>query len=282
MSQNFDQYAVWGNPIAQSQSPRIHQLFAAQCGELLQYDAKCGDLVKFEQELAQFFAQGAKGCNITAPFKQRAFAFADEKSERAQAAQACNTLKKLDDGRLFADNTDGIGLVTDLQRLNWLKEKQNILILGAGGAAQGVLLPLLQANQRIILANRTLTNAQNVAQRFTPFGEIHAVAFDAIPNLDFDLIINATSAGLHAQTPPISAKILARARAVYDMQYAKNTNTPFLAFAKSLNVAHYADGLGMLVAQAAHSFALWRAVMPDFFQVYQQLKQEMKNETNAL
>ena len=160
-------YAVWGNPIAQSKSPLIHRLFAKQTQQTMEYVAKLGDLESFEQQLQAFFAEGAQGCNITAPFKERAYALAEEHSERAKLAEACNTLKKLANGKLYADNTDGIGLVTDLQRLGWIQPQQRILILGAGGATKGVLLPLLEAQQQIVLANRTLEKAQQLARTIT-------------------------------------------------------------------------------------------------------------------
>lgn len=269
----MDHYAVWGNPIAQSQSPLIHRLFAEQTRQNLDYVAKLGDLANFEQQLADFFAEGAKGCNITAPFKERAFQLADVKSERAQMAGACNTLKKQDDGKLYADNTDGIGLVTDLARLGWLKAHQRVLILGAGGATQGGLLPLLQAHQHIVLANRTLEKAKALAAQFQPYGEIRACAMNAIPVQDYDLIINATSAGLSSNTAAFDPAILTRAHAFYDMQYAKGTDTPFIALCRAQGANNVADGFGMLVAQAAHSFALWRGVMPDFARVYAKLSE---------
>lgn len=269
-----DQYAVWGNPIAQSKSPLIQTLFAAQTQQNMEYVAKLGDLDAFEQQLADFFAQGSKGCNITAPFKERAYRLADQHSERARLAEACNTLKKLDDGTLYADNTDGVGLVTDLARLNWLKPDQRVLILGAGGATKGVLLPLLQAQQNIVLANRTLAKAQDLAEKFQSYGTIQAVAMDAIPLQSYDLVINATSAGLSGHTAAVSDEILKLGRAFYDMQYAKGSDTPFIAHCKTLGLHNVSDGFGMLIAQAAHSFRLWRAVMPDFEAVYRQLKRE--------
>lgn len=258
-----DQYTVWGNPIAQSKSPQIHKVFAQQTLQDMEYAAMLGDLDNFEQQLHNFFQQGGKGCNITAPFKERAYAIADEYSERALTAEACNTLKRLDDGRLYADNTDGAGLVSDLQRLGWLKPNQSMLILGAGGATKGVLLPLLQAQQNITISNRTLSKAQALADKFRPYGAIQAVALTEIPVQRFDVVINATSLGLQGKTAEINSDILRLAGAVYDMQYAKQTDTPFVALAKSLGVKNIADGFGMLVGQAAHSFALWRGVMPD-------------------
>ena len=269
-------YAVWGNPIAQSKSPLIHRLFATQTQQTMEYVAKLGDLEDFEQQLQAFFAEGAQGCNITAPFKERAYAIAEEHSERAKLAEACNTLKKLSNGKLYADNTDGIGLVTDLQRLGWIQPQQRILILGAGGATKGVLLPLLETQQQIVLANRTLEKAQQLADKFKPYGTIEAVEMDAIPVQTYDLVINATSAGLSGHTAAVDDSILSLARACYDMQYAKGSDTPFIAYCKSLGLNNVSDGFGMLVAQAAHSFYLWRGVMPDFVTIYEQLKKDME------
>ena len=268
----MDLYAVWGNPIAQSKSPLIQSQLAAQTHQTMEYIAKLGDLDAFEQQLLAFFDEGAKGCNITSPFKERAYQLADEYSQRAKLAEACNTLKKLDDGKLYADNTDGIGLVTDLQRLNWLHPNQRILILGAGGATKGVLLPLLQAQQNIVLANRTFSKAKELAERFQPYGNIQAASMDAIPLQTYDVVINATSAGLSGVTAPVDVAILKLGSAFYDMQYAKDTDTPFVALCKSLGLTNVSDGFGMLVAQAVHSFHLWRGVMPDFVAVYEQLK----------
>ena len=271
----MDLYAVWGNPIAQSKSPLIQSQLAAQTHQTMEYIAKLGDLDAFEQQLLAFFEDGAKGCNITSPFKERAYQLTDEYSQRAKLAEACNTLKKLDDGKLYADNTDGIGLVTDLERLNWLRPNQRVLILGAGGATKGVLLPLLQAQQNIVLANRTFSKAKELAERFQPYGNIQAASMDAIPLQTYDVVINATSAGLSGVTAPVDAAILKLGSAFYDMQYAKGADTPFIALCKSLGLTNISDGFGMLVAQAVHSFHLWRGVMPDFVAVYEQLKKEM-------
>ena len=270
-------YAVWGNPIAQSKSPLIHRLFAKQTQQTMEYVAKLGDLDHFEQQLQAFFAAGAQGCNITAPFKERAYAIAEEHSERAKLAEACNTLKKLSNGKLYADNTDGIGLVTDLQRLGWIQPQQRILILGAGGATKGVLLPLLEAQQQIVLTNRTLEKAQQLADKFKPYGTIEAVAMDTIPAQTYDLVINATSAGLSGYTASVDTEILRLGAAFYDMQYDKGSDTPFIALCKSLGLTNVSDGFGMLVAQAAHSFHLWRDVMPDFVEVYEQLNKVIDN-----
>lgn len=266
----MNKYAVWGNPIMQSKSPQIQQQFAAQYNIKLQYDRMLGDEVRFEQQLKDFFAAGGDGCNITAPFKERAFRLADQHSERCLTAEACNTLKKMPNGQLYADNTDGAGLVSDLQNLGWLQPQQQILIIGAGGASKGVLLPLLQAKQRISLANRTLDKAQKLVQKFQQYGEIQALDWDRIVDQHFDLVINATSVGLQGKAVTISSNILQKCGAVYDMQYCKDGDTPFLALAKQYGVQQTKDGIGMLIGQAAHAFQLWFGVMPDTSLLFKQ------------
>lgn len=265
------QYAVWGNPIAQSKSPLIHQLFAQQTDRQLTYVAKLGDIEQFEQQLIEFFQSGASGANITAPFKERAFTLADEHSDVALQAEACNTLKRLPDGRLFGDNTDGVGLLADLQRLGWIKPNQKILILGAGGATKGVLLPLLQAEQQITIYNRTFDKAVLLAERFAKFGQIEPACWEQIITQSFDIIINATSLGLQGQYVALPQAMLKQSR-VYDMQYAPNMMTPFLQYAVEQGAIFYQDGLGMLVYQAAYAFKLWEGVMPDVLPVLTQLK----------
>lgn len=270
----MNHYAVWGNPIAQSKSPRIHQLFAEQYNKTISYERKLGDETKFEQQLTQFFADGAKGANITAPFKERAFALADFHSEASLQAEACNTLKRLEDGRLYADNTDGLGLSADLKRLGWLKEGQNVLILGAGGATKGVLYPLLQAKQKIWIYNRTQEKAQQLAEKFAKFGHIQTACWEDFTEQSFDLIINATSLGLQGKCVELPPELLIHSN-IYDMQYAKEMNTPFLSYAKQCGATACQDGLGMLVGQAAFAFELWENVFPQTETVLATLKEEM-------
>lgn len=270
----MNHYAVWGNPIAQSKSPRIHQLFAEQLNKTICYERELGDEAQFEQQLAQFFSEGAKGANITAPFKERAFALADLHSEACRQAEACNTLKHLEDGRLYADNTDGLGLTTDLKRLGWLKEEQNVLILGAGGATKGVLYPLLQAKQKIWIYNRTEEKANQLAEKFAKFGQIQTACWADFNEHSFDLIINATSLGLQGKCVELPPTLLTQSK-IYDMQYAKEMNTPFLHYAKNCGATNCQDGLGMLVEQAAFAFELWESVFPDTETVLATLKEEM-------
>lgn len=272
----MNHYAVWGNPIAQSKSPQIHQFFAEQTARNVCYTAKLGDEQQFEMQLKQFFAEGAKGANITAPFKERAFKLADEHSEGCLLAEACNTLKRLDDGRLYADNTDGFGLCSDLNRLGWLEPNQRVLILGAGGATKGVLFPLLKAKQQITIYNRTLEKAVHLAEKFAKYGNIQIASLEQIAEQEFDLVINATSLGLQGKYVPIAAHLLKDA-AVYDMQYAPNMQTPFLNYARDCGALRYQDGLGMLVGQAAFAFKLWENEFPDIEIALVKLKFEMEN-----
>lgn len=271
----MNQYAVWGNPIKQSKSPRIHCLFAEQTGKAIEYNAELGDEQAFESELTAFFARGAQGANITAPFKERAFELADLYSERCLQAQACNTLKRLEDGRLYADNTDGAGLVADLQRLGWLRENQQVLILGAGGATKGVLYPLLQAKQQLVIYNRTQEKAVELAEKFAKFGNIQTACWEELSHQSFDLIINATSLGLQGKCVELPSHLFPNAK-IYDMQYAPNQATPFLNYARKNGANECQDGLGMLVGQAACAFELWEGVMPNVLPVLDVLQTEMQ------
>lgn len=270
----MNHYAVWGNPIKQSKSPRIHQLFAEQTGKEICYVAELGDEAQFEQQLTAFFQNGAKGANITAPFKERAFAIADLHSETCLQAGACNTLKRLSDGRLYAENTDGLGLTADLKRLGWLYENQRMLILGAGGATKGVLFPLLQAKQNITIYNRTHEKALELAEKFAKFGQIQATCWQEICAGKFDVIINATSLGLQGRCVELPMEVLEGAK-VYDMQYAVNQETPFLNYARRNGAKNCEDGLGMLVGQAAYAFELWEETLPKIEPVLKALQKEM-------
>ncbi len=262
-----DRYAVWGNPITHSLSPHIHNTFATLTNQTLIYEKKCGSLVNFEQEITQFFKDGAKGCNITAPFKQRAFALATIHSERALQAKSCNTLKILENGKLYADNTDGWGLIMDLQRLNWLKPAQNVLILGAGGATQSVLDALLKAKQHIFLANRDIEKAQALVEACKELGNLQAIKLQDIPQHGYQLCINATSLGLNGEDFTLLDQWACQIPHFYDMQYRLNADTPFLAKVKSFATNAGVDGLGMLIAQGAESFKLWRGVTVDWLRV---------------
>ncbi|MEH0874105.1 shikimate dehydrogenase [Pectobacterium cacticida] len=267
-------FAVFGNPIAHSKSPRIHELFAAQTGITLTYERVLASLDDFEQMLRQYFLDGAWGANVTAPFKERAFAEADEHSERAALAGAVNTLKRLSDGRLFGDNTDGIGLLSDLQRLALVKPSDRVLLVGAGGAARGVIQPLLSYGCTVVLTNRTFSKADDLVKVFSGVGEIKAVALDELHSQSFDLIINATSSGIYDSIPNLPPELISSKTCCYDMFYLPQL-TPFLSWCVQHGATRYADGLGMLVGQAAHAFKLWHGVMPDVEPVIDLLEQEL-------
>lgn len=267
-------YAVFGNPIAHSKSPQIHQLFAQQQGKEIEYTRILADdnPSTFANAIRDFFAQGGQGANITVPFKQYAFELADELSERAQSAGAVNTLLLLEDGRLRGDNTDGIGLVRDIQEnLAISFHNKTVLILGAGGATRGVILPILaQQPKQIIIANRTESKAIELAESFG----IHAISFAETANIRPDIIINATSSGLHGELPAIAPQIFADTELVYDMVYG-NELTHFLKWAQQNGAKKVADGLGMLVCQAGESFRLWRDWTPQTTPVIATMREMM-------
>ena len=270
----MDAFAVFGNPIHHSKSPFIHKMFAQQMKIAHPYGRVLAPLDEFVSTLDAFFAAGGKGANVTVPFKEQAFACADELTERAALAGAVNTLKRLDDGRLLGDNTDGTGLLSDLERLNLIRPRDRILLLGAGGGARGALLPLLSLDCPVTIANRTVSRAQQLAELFCHTGSVSAVSMDALEGHEFDLIINATSSGLDGSVPPIPVSLLGERVRCYDMFYQKGL-TPFLEWCSQNGIRRYADGLGMLVGQAAHAFLLWHGVLPQTEPVINALKQEM-------
>ena len=268
-----DRYAVFGNPIAHSKSPRIHRLFAAQTGQDIVYNALLVPLHSFARAVADFQALGGRGANVTVPFKQEAWALAAERSPRAQRAGAVNTLIRRDDGGWYGDTTDGVGLVRDLCINHGVElAGRRVLLLGAGGAARGVLEPLLtERPQQLVIANRTLTKAQELAQTFADLGALRASSFDALRSESFDVIINATAAGLHGEVAPLPAGVIAPRGCAYDMMYG-DTPTDFVRWAQQQGAAQAYDGLGMLVEQAAESFYLWRGVRPETAPVIEQLR----------
>lgn len=268
------QFAVFGNPIKHSKSPRIHQLFAKNCGIDLGYETRLVPINDFESTISAFFAGGAAGANITLPFKERAYALCDELTERAASAGAVNTIKKLSDGCLLGDNTDGIGLLSDLQRLNMIKPGYRVLLIGAGGAARGVILPLLSFGCELVITNRTHAKAELLANLFSSVGKIEVSELSKLTGSQFDVIIHATSSGVNGDIPPLCSTLVSKDTACYDMFYQSDL-TPFLNWAASHGVSHYADGLGMLVGQAAHAFYLWNGIMPDIGNVLIELRKDL-------
>jgi len=250
-----DRYALIGNPVAHSKSPFIHTEFARATGQDLQYGLLEAPLDGFAATVDRFRSAGGKGANVTVPFKEEAFRLCKQVSERARVAQAVNTLV-LDNG--FGDNTDGVGLVKDLSvHLGFPPSGKSILLLGAGGAAQGVIGALLESGaSRLVIANRTVARATEVARRFSG---VIGCGFEGLAG-EFDLIINATSMGLSDAAPPMPAELFNKNALAYDMVYGRET--PFLAAARKAG-ARTSDGLGMLVEQAAESFFVWRGVRPE-------------------
>lgn len=259
-----DQYAVIGHPVDHSRSPAIHTAFAKQTGEDIAYERLPAPIDGFAETAGAFFSNGGRGLNVTLPFKGQACAFVDTLTERARNAQAVNTIAVQDDGRILGDNTDGAGLVRDLCHNQGLSlETMRVLMLGAGGAVQGVLGPLLAlAPRQLVIANRTAEKAAALARHFSDSGDIHGTGLDAIGDYaPFDLIINGTAASLADDLPPLPDNALASEGEAYDMLYADEP-TPFMRWAQAHGARHVADGFGMLVEQAAESFSLWRGMHP--------------------
>ncbi len=262
-----DRYAVIGNPIAHSRSPRIHALFAAQTGQDLTYEAILAPLDGFAATLQAFAAAGGRGVNVTVPFKEEAWRLAGRRSPRAEAAGAANTLSFDGDG-IAADNTDGAGLVRDLSdNLGITLAGKRILLLGAGGAARGVILPLQDAKPaELTIANRTADKAVALAATFPGTA---GCGFPALAGRSYDVVINATSAGLADAALPLADELFAPGCVAYEMVYGRET--PFMAQARRSGV-RVADGLGMLVEQAAEAFFVWRGIRPDTAPVLREMR----------
>ncbi len=272
---SIDRYAVFGHPIKHSKSPRIHRLFAEQTGQTLEYTAQEVPAEQFETAVARFFAEGGKGLNCTVPLKELAWAYADHKTERAHLSKAVNTLALQPDGSILGDNTDGIGLATDLTVNHGIALSGiRILILGAGGASRGIILPILeQVPQSLVIANRTVDKAVKLAAEFHGKGPITGCGFDDLENRQFDLILNATSASLSGSVPPLPTGLLATGGNCYDLAYG-NEPTAFVRWGLENHAAKSLDGLGMLVEQAAEAFFIWRGVRPKTRPVIELLNSE--------
>ena len=261
-----------GNPIKHSKSPQIHKAFAEQTDQELSYVATLVEPENFQQAVKSFQRDGGKGLNVTVPFKQQAYEFADELSERAELAKAVNTLIFQKNGVIKGDNTDGVGLIRDIiNNHDGRIADKRVLVIGAGGAVRGVLGPLLAEKPRqIVIANRTLEKAISLAEDFAPYGNIEACAFNRLQG-PFDWIINGTAASLQGEIPPLPEQIIDGNTRCYDMMYSKDV-TPFNRWALERGAKAAYDGLGMLVEQAAESFRLWRGVMPATQMVIKELK----------
>lgn len=269
-----DRYAVVGHPVSHSLSPTIHSRFADQTGEELEYGRLEPPEDGFAEAATAFFADGGRGLNVTVPFKAEARGWCDRVSDRAKRAGVVNTLTLQANGWVAGDNTDGVGLVRDLTvNLDIGLAGVRILLVGAGGAARGVLEPLLdEMPADIVITNRTAARAEDLAGEFADDGPVRGCGFEALDHEPaFDVIINASAASLGGALPPIPATTVARGATVYDMMYGPKAE-PFLVWGRDAGAATVADGLGMLVEQAAESFLLWRQVRPDTARVLASLR----------
>ena len=257
-----DSYCVFGNPVAHSKSPAIHAAFAAASGQDMTYEARLAAVDGFAQAMTEFVAAGGKGANVTVPFKEDAYRLATRLSARAERAGAVNTLA-VDGAEIFGDNTDGAGLVRDIaHNFGFSPAGRRVLLLGAGGAARGVIAPLLATGvASLFIANRTAGKAEALAASFADMAALSAGNFAKTAGLKFDLVINATSASLAGDSLPLPAGIFASGSLAYDMMYGRG-ETLFLAQAREQGAARQVDGLGMLVEQAAEAFFVWRGVRP--------------------
>jgi shikimate dehydrogenase len=264
-----DRYAVIGNPIEHSKSPDIHLLFADQTGEVIRYEKILAEEHEFIQVVKDFFKKGGKGLNVTVPFKNEACKFVEELSDYAKHAGAVNTIYINDAGKFVGANTDGIGLLRDLKktlRLQLLNKK--ILIVGAGGATQGIVEPLLNEKPaELTIANRTVSKAEKIVKQFEKFGKLNSCSLTEIPEIAFDLVIHATSAGLHGQIIELPKQIIGAKTCCYDLLYS-DQDTPFMSWCKQLGAEKVIDGFGMLLEQAAEAFFIWRGKRPDTGMAY--------------
>ena len=270
------QFAVIGNPIAHSLSPQIHQAFATQFGHTIQYQAYCLSVVEWQQQLEQLLHHGLKGFNVTVPFKEKVWQWVKNKSQRAHAAQAVNTVLIEEDGLTYGENTDGIGLCRDLLHNHQLNlQGKHILILGAGGAAKGVILPLLATGPaQITICNRTEKKALDLVNQFRSSGNIDSIRPHTTSTQYYDLIINASSASLNRTLPSMPNIVIDNNTVLYDMMYGK-AMPYFLQWGKQQGIHTLIDGLGMLVEQAAEAYQLWHGVRPETTKLLSQLRYDL-------
>ena len=273
----MDKYAVLGNPVNHSRSPAIHAMFRDETGQDMEYGTLFCPLGSFRETADSFRSGGGRGLNITVPFKEDAFRYADTLTERAKTAGAVNTLRFNDDGTVRGDNTDGAGFIADLKRLKWPVSGKRVLVMGAGGAARGILMPLQEERPLMLfLANRTVSRAEALAREFP---KIVAGSYEDLASLgSFDLVINATSGSLSGTVPPLPDDIFAPGARAYDLMYTPSGMTVFLEWALSHGCCQVSDGLGMLVGQAGESFRLWRGVSPDSERVLKALREMLRAE----
>lgn len=278
----INRYTIIGQPVAQSVSPAIHHMFGELTQRRLLYTRTEATHETFSDVVKQWQASGGRGCNVTAPFKELAASVCDRLHDSAKLAEAVNTIEMHRDGSLVGHNTDGVGLLTDIEKNKRVSlANKRVLILGAGGATRGAIAPLLSANPSCLhIANRSVERAEKLADKFNAYGPTAFGSYDELNNKpSFDVIINATSMGFDNSAPPIPATIFNTDTFAYDMMY-KAQQTPFLAMCESFGVTHYADGFGMLVEQAADAYLIWEGVRPKTRKIYL-ATDEIINSVNA-
>jgi len=270
----LDNYAVMGNPVAHSKSPRIHQAFASQTAQAIHYQAILVAVDMFDTAVMAFREAGGKGLNVTVPFKRDAWKLATRRTSRAEIAGAVNTLTLAEDDVIVGDNTDGAGLIRDLEHHSVALAGRRILILGAGGAVRGVLGPLLAGKpSTVVIANRTFSRAEALVSEHKQYAGLSACTLERLPGVgSFDLVINAISSGLQGELPPLPATLIDEQSCCYDMVYG-DVEPVFVRWARQHGARLALDGLGMLVEQAAESFYLWRGVRPETGPVINMLRE---------
>ncbi|XBC38099.1 MAG: shikimate dehydrogenase [Buchnera aphidicola (Floraphis choui)] len=269
---HLSKFSVFGNPIDHTKSPLIHRLFSEQTNIVCDYNYTLVPIRKFYEFITNFFLCNGIGANVTSPFKEEAFLIADELTDYARASESVNTLKKLKNGKILGDNTDGKGILYDLKRLKFLKRHDNILVIGAGGAARGIIFSLLSYGCNIVILNRTKNRATKLVSSFKKFGSISVLSDLKFKNNIFDLVINAIANVKTNNYWNFISHLINRHTNFYDINYSSDTFTPFLSWCINHNIAKFSDGIGMLVSQAAYSFYLWHNVFPEIESVIVKLR----------
>lgn len=258
-------FCVFGNPICHTKSPYIHELFSKQTGIFYKYGSQLVPLEEFNNYMISFFLNKGVGANITVPFKEKAYFISNTLTERARISRSVNTLKKIENNNLLGDNTDGVGILYDLKRINFIKSKYcNILVIGAGGASRGIIFSLLSHGYNITILNRTIGNAINLVNCYKNLGSISIFRDDSISNYSFDIIINTTVNTCKNSNLEKIKTLINKTTFCYDINYSSNNEfTPFLIWCMERGAVCVSDGIGMLVSQAAYSFYLWHGILPE-------------------
>ncbi|WP_343153493.1 shikimate dehydrogenase [Buchnera aphidicola (Mindarus keteleerifoliae)] len=268
----FKHFSVFGNPIEHTLSPKIHSLFSKQTNIPCSYTAVKVPLNEFSNRINSFFNTIGDGANVTLPFKEEAYCFSDILTNRAKLTKSVNTLKKVKDEKILGDNTDGIGFLYDLNRLGFLKKNNKILLIGAGGAARGLLPSILSKNNEVFIYNRTYERAKKLAEEFRYLGKIQEVGYKDLSAIKAGLIIHATSYFFSKEKLILPSSLIHQNVSCYDLSYVKNSQTtPFLNWCKKLGAMNLANGIGMLISQAAYSFLLWNNILPDIEKIFAEL-----------